>query len=68
LGSAAFTPPATIRQVAQELVVSDAAVKFHLGNLYDKFGIFEADEGRRVRLANEAIRRRAVTVADLQAG
>ena len=68
----AFAPPAGIRQMASELFVSEAAVKFHLANLYDKFGLSEQAEGgapsRRVTLASEAIRRRAVTIADLRAG
>jgi hypothetical protein len=67
----AFAPPAGIRQMAAELFVSEAAVKFHLANLYDKFGLSEQAEGgapsRRVTLAGEAIRRRAVTIADLRA-
>ena len=62
----AFAQPATVRQLAQEFVVSEAAIKAHLANLYDKFGIYEAGESRRVRLANEAIRRRAVSLADLR--
>ncbi len=62
----AFTQPAGIRQLARELVVSEAAVKFHLANLYDKFGVYDSDESRRVQLANEAIRRRAVNYADLR--
>jgi DNA-binding NarL/FixJ family response regulator len=62
-----FAQPASIRQVAKALVVSEAAVKFHLANLYDKFGLHDQTEGRRVQLANEAIRRRAVTFADLKA-
>jgi hypothetical protein len=71
LEGAAFAPPAGIRQMATELFVSEAAVKFHLANLYDKFGLSEQTEGapsRRVTLASEAIRRRAVTIADLRAG
>jgi hypothetical protein len=66
----AFAPPSGIRQMAAELFVSDAAVKFHLANLYDKFGLSEQSDGgptRRVVLASEAIRRRAVTIADLRA-
>src|SRR5437868_1103506 len=39
LGGAAFSPPAGIRQMADELFVSVAAIKFHLANLYDKFGL-----------------------------
>jgi FHA domain len=70
LEGAAFAPPAGIRQMATELFVSEAAVKFHLANLYDKFGLSEQADGgpsRRVVLASEAIRRRAVTIADLRA-
>ena len=70
LEGAAFAPPAGIRQMAAELFVSEAAVKFHLANLYDKFGLSEHQDGapsRRVTLAGEAIRRRAVTIADLRA-
>ncbi len=64
-----FNQPASIRQLAAELFVTEAAVKFHLANLYDKFGLTERADGlpRRVALANEAVRRRAVTIADLRA-
>jgi ATP/maltotriose-dependent transcriptional regulator MalT len=50
-----FTEPASVQQVAAALFVSDAAVKQHLGHLYDKFEIWERDR-RRLRLANAAIR------------
>ncbi|WP_267220891.1 hypothetical protein [Dyella silvae] len=50
----AFVEPASIRQIADALGVSDAAVKQHLIHLYDKFGIFEGEARRRVRLANLA--------------
>jgi hypothetical protein len=59
-----FREPATTRQIAAELVVTEAAVKQHLSRLYDKFAIHEA-EGRRTRLANEAIRRGAVSTAEI---
>lgn len=59
-----FREPATTRQIAAELVVTEAAVKQHLSRLYDKFAIHEA-EGRRSRLANEAIRRGAVSTAEI---
>jgi hypothetical protein len=65
LGGEAFNAPASVRQMAAELVVTEAAVKNHLLNLYDKFGVYDQGESRRVRLANEAVRRRAVSVADL---
>ena len=56
--------PEGFHSLTPALVVSDAAVKFHLANLYDKFSLYEG-ENRRVQLANEAIRRRAVTIADI---
>lgn len=60
-----FPEPVTVRQMAAELFVSEAAVKQHLQNLYDKFAI-PAEGDRRVRLANEALRRGAVTIAQLR--
>ena len=60
-----FTEPASIRAVAAELAVSDAAVKQHLLNLYDKFAIYGV-ENRRLELANQAVRRGAVSIADLR--
>jgi DNA-binding CsgD family transcriptional regulator len=66
LGGAAFTEPASIREIADALVVSEAAVKQHLAHLYDKFGIYGGGERRRVGLANEALRRGAVTMAELR--
>ncbi|MGH8991539.1 MAG: FHA domain-containing protein [Acidimicrobiia bacterium] len=69
LAGGPFNQPASIRQLAAELFVTEAAVKFHLANLYDKFGLTERADGlpRRVSLANEAVRRRAVTISDLRA-
>jgi DNA-binding NarL/FixJ family response regulator len=61
-----FSEPASLRQIAAELVVSEAAVKQHLAHLYDKFRLGDETGRRRVQLANEAIRRRAITVADLR--
>jgi pSer/pThr/pTyr-binding forkhead associated (FHA) protein len=60
-----FPEPASVRGMAQELFVTEAAIKQHLQNLYDKFAILTEGE-RRVRLANEAIRRGAVTIAMLR--
>ena len=62
----AFTEPASIRTIAAELVVSEAAVKQHLSRLYDKFDLGSEREGRRVRLANAAVARGAVTLGDLR--
>jgi hypothetical protein len=62
-----FTEPASVREIAAALVVTDAAVKQHLGNLYYKFGIGETGERRRVTLAKEAFRRGAITADELGA-
>jgi pSer/pThr/pTyr-binding forkhead associated (FHA) protein len=61
-----FTEPASSREIAEALVVTEAAVKQHLLNLYVKFGIHGDGERRRVRLANDAVHRGAVTIADLR--
>ena len=50
----AFVAPATARDIAEELVVTEAAVKQHLLRLYVKFKIPEG-VNRRARLANEVI-------------
>ena len=60
-----FPEPASVRRMASELFVTEAAVKQHLQNLYDKFAI-PTEGDRRVRLANEALRRGAVTIAQLR--
>jgi DNA-binding CsgD family transcriptional regulator len=48
-------------------VITQAAVKQHLANLFDKFGIPGGDSHRRARLANEALRRGAVSLTELRA-
>jgi hypothetical protein len=64
----AFTPPATVRDIADAMVVGPAAVKQHLSRLYEKFGIPPSgDQSRRVLLANEAVRRGAVVLSKLRA-
>jgi pSer/pThr/pTyr-binding forkhead associated (FHA) protein len=65
---APFTEPASVRDIAKDLYITEAAVKQHLGNMYDKFGLHGGAESRRVQLANEAIRRGAVSIADLRGG
>ncbi len=60
-----FSQPASIRTIAKELVVSEAAVKQHLPRLYDKFGLVDRSENRRLRLANEAIARGMITLGEL---
>jgi len=67
LSGDAFSEPASTREIAEELFVTNAAVKQHLLRLYDKFRIDESDGPRRVRLANDALERGAVSLADLRA-
>ena len=64
----AFTEPASIREMAAELVVSEAAVKQHLSRLYDKFDVGPHADRKRVQLANAAVARGAVKLGDLAAG
>ena len=61
-----FTEPSSTRAIAEELVITQAAVKQHLVNLYDKFGVVVSDSNRRSRLANEALRRGAVSLTELR--
>jgi pSer/pThr/pTyr-binding forkhead associated (FHA) protein len=61
-----FTEPASTREIADGLVITEAAVKQHLLHLYDKLGVHESDR-RRARLANEAFRRGLLSQADLRA-
>lgn len=60
-----LTEPASVAAIAAELYLTESAVKKHLANLYDKFGLYD-DERRRGRLANEAVTRGAVNVAELR--
>lgn len=50
----AFVSPASPREIARDMVVSEAAVKQHLVRLYQKFRIPEGPN-RRIRLANEVV-------------
>jgi FHA domain len=54
LSDEAFVAPATAREIAADLVVTEAAIKQHLLRLYQKFRIPEG-AGRRIRLANEVV-------------
>ncbi|HZZ47510.1 MAG TPA: FHA domain-containing protein [Pseudonocardia sp.] len=64
-GGQVFREPATLREIAHALTVTEAAVQQHLLRLYTKFDIQPGGQNRRLALANEAIGRGAVTVADL---
>jgi DNA-binding CsgD family transcriptional regulator len=61
-----FTEPASTRAIAEELVITQAAVKQHLANLYDKFDVPASESHRRARLANDALRRGAVSLTQLR--
>jgi DNA-binding NarL/FixJ family response regulator len=65
LGGQLFVEPASVREMAHALDVTDAAVKQHLLNLYDKFGIVDGAERRRVILAREALRSGVIGLPDL---
>lgn len=64
---AMFSRPATIKEIAAAMFLTEGAVKQHLSRLYDKFGIEGGGEPRPVQLANEAVRRGAVGIADVRA-
>jgi predicted component of type VI protein secretion system len=61
-----FAEPASTRAIAQALWVSEAAVKQHLLRLYEKFRVTDG-ERRRTRLANEALRCGAISLAEVRA-
>ncbi|HEV2452412.1 MAG TPA: FHA domain-containing protein, partial [Streptosporangiaceae bacterium] len=54
LSDEAFVSPGTAREIAADLVVTEAAVKQHLLRLYQKFRVPEGPN-RRTRLANEVV-------------
>jgi predicted transcriptional regulator len=59
--------PATAREIAADLVVTEAAVKQHLLRLYQKFRI-AGGLNRRIRLANEVVALGLVRPADQLSG
>ena len=63
LSDEAFVAPATAREIAADLVVTEAAVKQHLLRLYQKFRI-AGGVNRRIRLANEVVALGLVRPAD----
>ncbi|MFI7601487.1 FHA domain-containing protein [Actinoplanes sp. NPDC049681] len=56
-GGSAFPEPPSVRGLGLRLELSESAVKKHLTNLYDKFGLTTNADRRRARLAAEAVRR-----------
>lgn len=67
LSGHAFTQPASIGQIGAEVALEEAVVEQHVRDLCGKFGI-AAEDDPRARLANEAIRRRAVTAHEAETG
>lgn len=65
LGAETFAQPASTKMIAAELMIGEAGVTYHLGNLYEKFSIPADADHRRARLADEAIRRGAVSRSEL---
>jgi pSer/pThr/pTyr-binding forkhead associated (FHA) protein len=61
-----FPEPATTREIAGQLFITEAAVKQHLAHLYDLFDLHDATQRRRIGLANAAIVRGAVTIESLR--
>ncbi len=66
MGPGPFAQPATASDIAASLIVSEATVKFHLSNLYDKFDIGAPSSSRRSRLAEAALTRGAVQRSELR--
>lgn len=60
-----FVEPASVREMAHVLGVTEAAIKQHLLNLYAKFGISEGEERRRVALARLALQSGVIGLPDL---
>lgn len=63
-GGTLFPQAPPLRAMAAELALSESAVKKHLANLYDKFGLRTKEQRRRASLAGEAVRRGVVTAVD----
>ncbi len=65
LSTNVLAEPASVREMANELSVSESAIKKLLGKLYDRFDLHDA-ERRRGRLVAVALQTGAVTRGDLQ--
>ena len=61
-----FTAPASTPSIAEELSLDQLAVKQQLMKLCEKFEVAPREANRRVKLANEAVRRGAVSPAQLR--
>jgi DNA-binding CsgD family transcriptional regulator len=63
-----FCEPASTKEIADALTVTEDAVKKHLVRLYEKFGIYEGPGSRRTRLANAALSTGAISLSSIKAG
>jgi pSer/pThr/pTyr-binding forkhead associated (FHA) protein len=64
LGTSVLSEPASLRTIAAELVITESGVKKLMARVFDRFGLTGQDR-RRSRLAIEALRRGAVSPADV---
>jgi len=63
----AIAGPASVETISKALVVGPAAIRAHLGHLYDKFGTEEEDgKSKREVLANDVMDRRIITRKDYE--
>jgi hypothetical protein len=63
----AIAGPASVETIRKSLVVTAAAVRAHLGHLYDKFGTQEQDgQSKREVLALDVMDRRIITRKDYE--
>ena len=61
-----YATPATNKQIAEEVFLSVDAVKGHLRNLFDRFGLGDVPQNqKRVRLVELAIQRGLISIRDL---
>jgi hypothetical protein len=61
-----YATPATNKQIAEEVFLSVDAVKGHLRNLFDRFGLGDVPQNqKRVRLVELALQRGLISIRDL---
>lgn len=61
-----FSEPGTLAEIARETGLPEADADAHLDKLCGAFAVSESGDARRARLANEAVRRGAVSLADVR--
>lgn len=53
-------------EIARRMGITDEGVRQHLSNLYQKFGVSSPGGRPQADLANEAVRRQAITLAEIR--